>query len=85
MDLRVIDIGANADTCQLFEQLARQARAGEITGAVVIAIRPRALRGKHYVLSLAGTAAGNPTYAAGAMSACQILLAELAMEDAGIA
>jgi hypothetical protein len=81
---RLAASAGSRETSELLQELARQAQAGEITGAVVIAIRPRALRGKHYFFSLAGAAAGNPTYAAGAMSVCQILLAELAMEDAGI-
>lgn len=72
-------------TRDLFMDLARAAEDGDVVGAIVIAICPRTGRtGKEYFMSLAGTAAKNPTYASGAMSACQVLVQELALEAAGL-
>lgn len=82
-EYRVVQIGRDSESIELFERLARAAQAGELTGAIVIAIcRPTGEQ--RYLLSLAGTAANNPTYAAGAMSACQVLVQELALQDAGL-
>lgn len=80
----VISIGSDDETRRLFETLAQAADDGDVVGAIVIAMRPRSRSGKKYFMSLSGSAAANPTYASGAMSACQVLVQELALEDAGL-
>jgi len=83
--LKVLRIGPDVETKELFERLAQAANDGDVVGAVVIAMCPRTGRtGKKYFMSLAGSAARNPTYASGAMSACQALVQDLALEDAGL-
>lgn len=72
------------DSKELFERLAEQAEQGELVGAIVISMCRRTRTDKKYFLSMTGWAAQNPTFAAGAMSACKVLIQELALQDAGL-
>jgi hypothetical protein len=84
-DFELVRIGPDRETKELFEQLARAVQNGDVNGAIVIAMCPRtSTTGKKYFMSLAGTAAKNPTYASGAMNACSALVQDMALEDAGI-
>lgn len=77
-------IEPDQDSRKLFANLMKQADGGELVGAIVIAMcRPKA-KTKRYYLSLSGWAADNPTFSAGAMSACLTLLNELALKKAGL-
>lgn len=77
-------IEPNVESKELFEKLAVQAESGELVGAIVISMCRRTREGKQYFLSLSGWASNNPTFAAGAMSSCQVLVQELALQDAGL-
>lgn len=84
-NIKLLRTEHDVETRELFERLARAANDGTVVGAIVIALCPRTSRtGKKYFMSLAGSAAQNPTYASGAMSACQALVQDLALEDAGL-
>lgn len=72
------------DSMELFERLCREAEQGDLVGSIVVAMyRPRAC-GHRYFLSMTGWASNSPTFAAGAMSACQVLVQELALQEAGL-
>lgn len=77
---------ADADTRKLFAELMKQADTGDLVGAIVVALckKPGKKGGKQYFLSLSGWAANNPTFAAGAMGACQVLLHQAALKKAGL-
>lgn len=81
---RLAGIDPSVDSKELFERLALQAQSGELVGAIVISMCRRAKSEKQYYLSLSGWASNNPTFASGAMSACQVLVQELALQDAGL-
>ena len=80
----LVGIEPDADSRRLFAELMKQADSGELVGAVVVSMCRRKKHGKQYFLSLSGWAAENPTFAAGAMSACQTLLHDLALKQAGL-
>lgn len=87
---RIAGIQPSADSKQLFEQLAQEADDGDLVGAVVVSMYRRSRgRGrpalKQYYLTMSGWASNNPTFAAGAMGACQVLVHELALQEAGLA
>lgn len=81
---RLAALHPDEDSKELFTRLLSQADSGELVGAVVISMCRRRRGGKIYVLSLSGWAAHNATFAAGAMSACQLLIQELALQEAGL-
>lgn len=88
MSDKVLRFYSGQDPCdesrQLFERLADEANNGVLVGAVVISIYARGRSSRPYFLSLSGRARRDPTYAAGALSACHVLVQELALEDAGL-
>lgn len=81
---RLAGIHPSVESKELFEKLAGQAESGELVGAIVISMCRRNREGKQYFLSLSGWASNNPTFASGAMSACQVLVQELALQEAGL-
>lgn len=81
---KLVAIHIDEDSKALFKRLVSQATDGELVGAIVISMCRRRKTGKFYTLSLSGWASHNPTFAAGAMSACQVLLQELALKEAGL-
>lgn len=71
-------------TVQLHARLAEEARRGELVGSIVIPLYRRDQGKKQYLIALSGWAAENPTFAAGAMSVCQLLMQEKGLDDAGL-
>lgn len=81
---RLAGITPNEDSRALFERLAAEAAQGDLVGSIVISLYKRGRSNKHYYLSLSGWAQHNATFAAGAMSSCQLLMQELALQEAGL-
>lgn len=86
---RITSIRPEIDTRQLIEELAQAEESGDLVGTVVISMYRRARgRGraaqKQFELSLSGWAAQNPVLASGTMSACQVLINDLALQEAGL-
>lgn len=81
---RIASLQPDLDSRDLFAELMKDAERGELVGAVVVAIRRRKDHDQHYYLALSGRASSNPTYAAGCVAACQTLLHELALKQAGL-
>ena len=71
-------------TAQLHARLTEEARRGELVGSIVIPLYRHNHGKKQYLIALSGWAAENPTFAAGAMSVCQLLLQEKGLHDAGL-
>jgi hypothetical protein len=76
--------GDDAETAALLTRLLKDAIEGKLVGALVIPLYSRNGTTKPFDLQLAGMPATNPTLAAGAMSACQVLVQEVALERAGL-
>lgn len=73
--LRLAKIQPDLDTRRLFAHLMKDAEYGNIVGALVIAFdAPSGGKAGGYSLHLAGRAAGNLTYCAGALSVCEFAL-----------
>lgn len=83
--LRLIKSDPCRETAGAFVRLAEEADAGLVIGAVVIAFYRRGkTASKPYSLLVTGLPSQQPTLAAGAMSACQVLVNELALQEAGL-
>ena len=83
-ELRLAALQPDLDTRDLFAQCMKHAEKGDIVGAIVIPIYRRKTDGKLYSVHLSGTAANNPTYAAGVGAAANALLRELSLKQAGL-
>lgn len=71
--LRVAKINPDLDTRRLFAHLMKDAQAGAILGAIVITFNsPAEGEPGGYSLHLAGRAATNLIYTAGAISICEL-------------
>jgi hypothetical protein len=81
---RLVGMHTDEDSKELFKRLVQQADTGELVGSIVISFCRKKKGGKFYTLSTSGWIASNPTLATGAMSACQVLLQELALKEAGL-
>jgi hypothetical protein len=82
---REIVQNAHEESQTLFLQLLDQVKRGELIGAVVLSFRrPKGESKRNFALALSGVASTDPTLAAGALSACQVLVQELVLQDVGL-
>ena len=81
---RLVALHQNEDTKLLCKKLTQLAEDGELVGSVVISMSTKKKGGKSFSLHLSGWASTNPTFAAGAMSSCLVLLHELALKESGL-
>lgn len=74
----------DSESIRLLHDLMNEAVRGELVGVVVVSLYPRSHPRHPYTLGLSGRAASSPTFASGAVGACQVLLHELSLEEAGL-
>lgn len=82
-NVRLLARMPDASTIDLLKGLLREAEAGNLAGLVAVPLYPRG-HAKRYDLGLSGFAAENPTYAAGVVDVCHMLLREAALQDSGL-
>lgn len=81
---RLVEVLKDQDTKETLQKLLKESESGDLVGAVVIPMYRRKGRAKHFKLCVTGWASENPTLAAGAISACLVLITELSLQDAGL-
>jgi hypothetical protein len=81
----VVKLFPGEDSRELLQRMLAELDSGALIGALVISFRPRTGESKrNFGLALSGVASTDPTIAAGALSACQVLVQELVLQDAGL-